>query len=204
MLKIRSARAWKVSAVCAVLPQLSYVLKSSNDKEMAKAIREADGKALLFKYFRTQGLWKDLVAPFKCATVTPNVDVNKLVEDHPWLGREVHLRGCFCYDCCTPHKCKGEGLLVFLALRHQTVIRLVQIHVLLKLWRLFIVHFNNVCSQQIAHSYPLFPVSSEKLEKAHACTCGLTGQTLTCESQAHETIVGCLVSQVILQASMKN
>lgn len=68
-------------------------------KEMAKAIREADGKALLFKYFRTQGLGKDLVAPFKCATVTADVDVSKLVEDHPWLGREVHLRGCFCYDC---------------------------------------------------------------------------------------------------------
>ena len=83
------------------------------DKEMAKAIREADGKALLFNYFRTQGLGKDLVAPFKCATVTADVDVSKLVENHPWLGREVHLRRCFCYDCCTPHKCKGEDLLAF-------------------------------------------------------------------------------------------
>lgn len=89
------------------------MLKSSNDNEMAKAIREADGKALLFQYFRTQGLWKDLVAPFKCATVTPDVDVNKLVEDHPWLGREVHLRDVFVMIVAHHTSAKGRSSSLF-------------------------------------------------------------------------------------------
>jgi len=62
---------------------------------MAKAIREADGKGLLFKYFRTllesEGLGRDLVLSCKTATVTADTDFSKLVTEYPWLGTEVGL-----------------------------------------------------------------------------------------------------------------
>ena len=124
---------------------------------MAKAIREADGKALLFEYFRTQGLGKDLVAPFKCATVTADVDVSKLVEDHPWLGREVHLRGCFCYDCCTPHKCKGEELLAFGITSSNS--NLIGAHTCTVKINIYEVALNVQINQQL--SFSLFPVSEK-------------------------------------------
>ena len=67
---------------------------------MAKAIREADGKAILTKYVKTlaseNGVGKNLVLPFKSATVKPKTEFETLVKDHPWLESEVWGRS---YDC---------------------------------------------------------------------------------------------------------
>ena len=62
---------------------------------MAKAIREADGKAILAKYFSVlradseSGVGKTLQFPLKSATVRPDTDFSKLVKEHPWLETEV-------------------------------------------------------------------------------------------------------------------
>ena len=60
---------------------------------MAKAVREADGKALLAKHLQLlaseNGVGEGLVLPFKSATVQPNTDFKTLVESNPWLKNEV-------------------------------------------------------------------------------------------------------------------
>ena len=60
---------------------------------MAKAILEADGKALLFKYFRKLaedgGMGKDLELPFKAATINPDTNIQELAKLQPWMESEV-------------------------------------------------------------------------------------------------------------------
>lgn len=62
---------------------------------MAKAVREADGKALLSKYFNVlradseSNVGRALQFPLKSATVRPDTDFSKLVKEHPWLETEV-------------------------------------------------------------------------------------------------------------------
>ena len=60
---------------------------------MAKAIREADGKALLANHLQLlaseNGVGEGLVLPFKCATVQSSTDYETLVENNPWLKNEV-------------------------------------------------------------------------------------------------------------------
>ena len=62
---------------------------------MAKAIREADGKAILAKYFSVlraeseSDVGKTLQFPMNSATVRPDTDFSKLVKEHPWLETEV-------------------------------------------------------------------------------------------------------------------
>ena len=63
---------------------------------MAKAVREADGKAILASYFnvlRAEAengtVGKTLQFPLKSATVRPDTDFSKLVKEHPWLEMEV-------------------------------------------------------------------------------------------------------------------
>ena len=73
---------------------------------MAKAIREADGKALLSKYFKKltadNGVGKGLVLPFKSATVRLNTELSALVKDHLWLETEVtHFYGGNGKHCCS-------------------------------------------------------------------------------------------------------
>ena len=85
---------------------------------MAKAIREADGKALLFKYFRTllesEGLGKDLVLACKTATVTADTDFSKLVAEYPWLDTEVGPRNCFAvWLVCTAGMSESTGKMCF-------------------------------------------------------------------------------------------
>ncbi len=63
---------------------------------MAKAIREADGKALLFKCFETlvssDGLGRDLDLPFKAASEDPDTNVSELLKEKSWLQSEVGCR----------------------------------------------------------------------------------------------------------------
>ena len=63
---------------------------------MAKAIREAEGKAILAKYFNVLradadecAVGKTLQFPLKSATVRTDTDFSKLVKEHPWLETEV-------------------------------------------------------------------------------------------------------------------
>ena len=71
---------------------------------MAKAIREADGKALLAKHLQVlaseNGAGEGLVLPFKSATVQPKTDFEALVKNNPWLENEVREGGrevvCVC------------------------------------------------------------------------------------------------------------
>ena len=65
---------------------------------MAKAIREAEGKAILGNYFNTLRadaengtIGKSLQFPLKSATVRPGTDYSKLVMEHPWLETEVPI-----------------------------------------------------------------------------------------------------------------
>ena len=66
---------------------------------MAKAIREADGKAVLAKYFDVlradseSNVGKSLQFPIMSATVRPDTDFSKLVKEHPWLETQVRERG---------------------------------------------------------------------------------------------------------------
>lgn len=64
---------------------------------MAKAVREADGKAILANYFSvlradsSEGaVGKTLQFPLKSATVRPDTDFSKLVKEQPWLETEVN------------------------------------------------------------------------------------------------------------------
>ena len=64
---------------------------------MAKAVREADGKAILANYFNVLRadaengtIGKTLQFPLKSATVRPDTDFSKLVKEHPWLKTEVN------------------------------------------------------------------------------------------------------------------
>ena len=63
---------------------------------MAKAVREADGKAILASHFdvlradaENGTVGKTLQFPLKSATVRPDTDFSKLVKEHPWLETEV-------------------------------------------------------------------------------------------------------------------
>ena len=63
---------------------------------MAKAIREADGKALLHRYANTllaleeQSPFVEFQLPaFRCASVLARDTLEGLSGDHPWLRNEV-------------------------------------------------------------------------------------------------------------------
>ena len=63
---------------------------------MAKAIREADGKALLHRYANTllaregQPAFDELQLPsFRCVSVVARDSLDGLSSDHPWLRNEV-------------------------------------------------------------------------------------------------------------------
>lgn len=62
---------------------------------MAKAVREVDGKRLLFSYFETvdtdTDLAKYLSLPFKAASVGPDTDVCELLKEQQWLQSEVSV-----------------------------------------------------------------------------------------------------------------
>ena len=65
---------------------------------MAKAVREADGKAILARYFdvlraetENGAIGKALQFPLKSATVRPDTDFSKLVKEQPWLKTEVFI-----------------------------------------------------------------------------------------------------------------
>ena len=59
----------------------------------AKAIREAEGKALLARYLGVlkseNGVGKNLQFPVKTATVKPDTDFTRIPKEHPWLETEV-------------------------------------------------------------------------------------------------------------------
>jgi hypothetical protein len=68
---------------------------------MAKAVREADGKAILASYFNVLraeaengAVGKTLQFPLKSATVRHDTDFSKLVKEHPWLETEVKSHAC--------------------------------------------------------------------------------------------------------------
>jgi len=60
---------------------------------MAKAIREASGKAILAKTLEKlsgeNGVGNDLHFPVKSVTVTPKTDFFQLAVENPWLKNEV-------------------------------------------------------------------------------------------------------------------
>ena len=58
---------------------------------MAKAIREASGKALLCKYIAslTASGENRIDIPFSCITVTPGSDITGLANSNPWLETRV-------------------------------------------------------------------------------------------------------------------
>jgi len=67
---------------------------------MAKAVREAEGKAILAKKFQAlqqqsseNGRGRpNLCLPVRTATVTAKTDYTKLAKEHPWLEKQVVLK----------------------------------------------------------------------------------------------------------------
>ena len=62
---------------------------------MAKAIREASGKALLCKYIAslTASGENRIDIPFSCITVTPGSDITGITNANPWLETRVRNGG---------------------------------------------------------------------------------------------------------------
>lgn len=93
----RAVNGKHVSSLCV---GIKYLLHFSGWRHgaMAKAIREAEGKLLLGRYFEVLArdnagaLGRGLDLPCRAVTLQPDTDLSELAKNHAWLQSEV--AGC--------------------------------------------------------------------------------------------------------------